>query len=140
MLRDPPLMVVLYAQEDGRDSKNGSGPPDLRVKVARRTRGFGTPRDFPISGERGGIPRWGRPIPPGSLAEQAVRYGTARFAQGGGYAALARPVIRNGKLTRVALVAVPESYASVLGPQMVASDMPGRRRKPIAAVAAVGPW
>ena len=134
VLRQPPLMVVLYAQEDGRDAE------DLRVKVARRTRGFGTPGGFPICGERGGIPRPGRPIPPGSLAEQSVSYGTARFAQGGGYAALSRPVIRNGKLTRVVVVAVPEGYASVLGPQMVASDMPGRRRKPIAAVAVVGPW
>ena len=140
VLRQPPLIVVLYAQEDGRDSRNGSRPPELRAKVVRRTRGFGTPRGFPVCGERGGIPRWGRPIPPGSLAEQAVRYGTARFAQGDGYAALARPVIRNGELARVVVIAVPEDYSSVLGPQMVASDMPGRRRKPVAAVAAVGPW
>ena len=140
VLSDLPLMVVLYAQEDGSDSENGSRPPDLRAKVVRRTRGFGTPRDFLICGERGGIPRRGRPIPPGSLAEQAVRYGTARYAQGGCYAALARPVIRMGKLARVIVVAVPEGSAAVLGPQMVASDMPGRRRKPVAAVAAVGPW
>ncbi len=140
VLRDPPLMVVLYTQEDGIGSKNGSRLPDLRAKVVRRTRGFGNPTGFPICGERGGIPRWGRPIPPGSLAEQAVRYGEARFALGGGYAALARPVIRNGKLARVVVVAVPESHAAVLGPQMIASDMPGRRRKPVAAAAAVGPW
>ncbi len=140
VLRDPPLMVVLYARrEDGRDSKNGNRSPELRAKVVRRTRGFGTPSGFPICGGRGGIPRWGRPIPPGSLAEQAVRYGTARFALGGGYAAHARPVIRRGELARVVVVAVPESHAAVLGPQMVASDMPGRRRKSVAA-AAVGPW
>ncbi len=138
VLSDPPLMVVLYAQEDGRDPRNG--PHDLRAKVVRRTRGFGTPSGFPICGERGGIPRLGRPIPPGSLAEQAARYGTARFALGGGYSALARPVIRQGNLARVVVVAVPDSYAAVLGPQMVASDMPGRRRKPVAAAAAVGPW
>ena len=137
VLRDPPLMVVLYAREDGRDSKDRADSPDLRVKVARRTRGFGTPSDFPICGERGGVPRWGRPIPPGSLAEQAARYGTARFAHDGGVAALARPVIRKGELARVVVVAVPENHSAVLGPQMVASDMPGRRRKPVAAV---GPW
>ena len=134
------LMVVLYAMDEERDSENGNGQSELRVKVARRTRGFGTPRGFPICGERGGFPRGGRPIPPGSLAEQAARYGTAHFALGGGCAALARPVIRQGKLTRVVVVAVPESCAAILGPQMVASGMPGRRRKPIAAVAAVGPW
>lgn len=140
VLRDPPLMVVLYAREDGRDHKNGNTPPDLRAKVVRRTRGFGTPTGFPVCGERGGLPRWGRPMPPGSLAEQAARYGTARFALGGGCAALARPVIRNGKLARVVVVAVPESHSAILGPQMVASDMPGRRRKPVAAVVAAGPW
>ena len=138
VLRHPPLMVVLYAREDGRNREEPTG--DLRVKVARRTRGFGTPSDFPICGERGGIPRSGRPVPPGSLAEQAARYGTARYAQNGGYAALARPVIRNGRLARVVVVAVPEGYATVLGPQMVSSDMPGRRRKLVPAAAGVGPW
>lgn len=140
VLRQPPLMVVLYAQEDGRNSRNGNGPTDLRVKVVRRTRGFGTPAGFPICGERGGAPRWGRPIPSGSLAEQAARYGTARYGKGGGYTALARPVIRNGRLARVVVVSVPDIYASVLGPQMVASDMPGRRRRQAPAVAGVGPW
>ena len=138
VLRHPPLMVVLYARDDGRGAEEPAG--DLRVKVARRTGGFGTPSDFPICGDRGGIPRWGRSIPPGSLAEQAARYGTARYAQGDGYAALARPVIRNGKLARVVVVAVPKGCASILGPQMVASDMPGRRRRPVPAAVGVGPW
>ena len=79
----------------------------------------------------------GGPILPSSLAEQAARHGTARHAQDGGYATIARPVIWKGKLAKVVVVAVPECDASVLGPQMVASDMPGRRRKPVAAV---GPW
>ena len=140
VLRDPPLMVVLYAREDGRDRKERADSPDLRVKVARRTQGFGTPGGFPVCGERGGVPRWGRPLPPGSLAEQAARYGTARYAQYGGCAALARPVIRMGRLSRVVVVAVPENAAAVLGPQMVASNMPGRRPKPVAALAAAGPW
>ena len=136
VLRDPPLMVVLYAGDDGREPTDRAASTGLLVKVARRTQGFGTPSDFLICGKRSGVPRWGRPIPPGSLAEQAARYGTARYAQYGGYAAFARPVIRNGKLARVVVVAVPESDAAVLGPQMVAADMPGRRRKPI--LAAVG--
>ena len=103
---------------------------------ARRTRGFGTPTTFPICGERGGLPRRGRPIPPGSLAEQAARYGTARYAHDGGCAAIARPVFWKGKLAKAVVVAVPENDSAVLGPQMVASDMPGRRRRPVAA----GPW
>ncbi len=140
VLRNPPLMVVLYAIDDAKNSYERPDSPDLRVKVARRTRGFGTPSGFPICGERGGVPRWGKPLPPGSLAEQVVRYGTARYAQYGGCAALARPVIRMGRLARVVVVAVPEDAAAVLDPQMVASDMPGRRPKPVAAVAAAGPW
>ena len=136
VLRQPPLMAVLYAREDKSDPAGWTDPLDLRAKVVRRTRGFGTSTTFPICGERGGLPRRGRPIPPGSLAEQAARYGTARYAHDGGCAAIARPVIWTGKLAKVVVIAVPESYASVLGPQMVASDMPGRRRMPVAA----GPW
>ena len=99
VLRDPPLMVVLYGRGDGRDPENGNRPPkSLRAKVVRRTRGLVTPSDFPICGERGGIPRWGRPIRPGSLAE--------------------RPPAMNGALAMVVVVAVPESYP----PGRVASD------------------
>ncbi len=138
VVRQPPLMAVLYARRDGRNPNDRAVRPDLRAIVVRRTRGFGTPSGFPICGERGGVPRWGRPIPPGSLAEQAAHYGTARYAQDGGHAAMARPVIREGRLTRVVVVAVPEDDASVLGPQMVASDMPGRRSTPVAP--SVGTW
>ena len=140
VLRQPPLMAILYARPDVRSPGGRDALQDLRAIVVRRTRGFGTPRGFPICGDRGGIPRWGRLIPDGSLAEQAAHYGTARYAQDGGYAAIARPVIRKGKLARVVVIAVPESFSAVLGPQMVAADMPGRRRRPLAALAAVGPW
>ena len=136
VLRLPPLMAVLYEREDEGDPTGWPEPPDFRATVVRRTRGFGTLASFPISDERGGLPQGGRPIPSGSLAEQAARYGTARYAHDGGCAAIARPVIWKGKLAKVVAVAVPESDSAVLGPQMVASDMPGRR--PVAATA--GPW
>ena len=140
VLREPPLMAVLYAREDRQESDPAgwTDPFDLRAKVVRRTRGFGTPTTFPICGERGGVPRRGRPIPPGSLAEQAARYGTARYAHDGGRAAIARPVFWKGKLVKVIVIAVPERDSAVLGPQMIASDMPGRRRRPVTAAA--GPW
>ena len=64
VLREPPLMAVLYAQEDKSDPAGWTDPLDLRAKAVRRTRGFGTPATFPICGERGGVPRRGRPIPP----------------------------------------------------------------------------
>ena len=138
VLRQPPLMAILYARPEG--TRGRAAPRDLRAIVVRRTRGFSAPSGFPICGDRGGIPRWGRLIPDGSLAQQAAHYGTARYAQDCGYAAIARPVIRRGELVRVVVIAVPEGHSVVLGPQMVASDMPGRRRKPVAAMAAVGPW
>ena len=65
VLKRPPLMAVLYETEDRGDPAGWTEPPELRAKVVRRTRGFGTPV-FPICGYRGGIPRRGRPIPDGS--------------------------------------------------------------------------
>ena len=115
-------------------------PPDLRVTVVRRTRGFGTPASFPISGFRGGLPRRGRSLPDGSLAEQAVRYGRTQYAHDGGYAVIARLVVWKGKLAKVVVVAVPDRDSAVLGPQLLASDFAARRRRPVHAVAAVGPW
>ncbi len=138
VLRRPPLMVVVYGTNDRRDSLNGAGPSELRAIVACRTQGFGTPV-FPVCGSRGGIPRRDRLIPEGSLAEQAARCRTARYAQHGGYAVIARPVVRQGKVTKVVVVAVPESDADVLGPQIAVSDGVGRRGRSLPAVAAVGP-
>ena len=76
VLREPPLMAVLYAREDKSDPAQ-AGP--TRSTCGRRWcagRGDSGHRPtFPICGERGGLPRRGRPIPPGSLAERAARYG-----------------------------------------------------------------
>ena len=140
VLRQPPFMAVLYAREDKSDPAGWTDPLDLRAKVVRRTRGFGTSTTFPICGYRGGIPRRGRPIPPGSLAEQAARYATPRYARNGGFAVIARPVISARKLTKIVVIAVPESEASVLDPQVMASDGIGRRRTPMPAAATAGPW
>ena len=48
VLRQPPFMAVLYAREDKSDPAGWTDPLDLRAKVVRRTRGFGTPATFPI--------------------------------------------------------------------------------------------
>ena len=136
VLRHPPLMAVLYEREDEGDPEGWPEPPQLRATVVRRTRGFGTTASFPISGFRGGAPRRGRLIPDGSLAEQVVRYGTARYAHDGGYTVIARPVVWKGKLAKVVVIAVPDPDRAVLNPQVIASDVPGRRRHPVAA----GPW
>ena len=138
VVRDVPLMAVLYEREDRRDPGEWAGPADLRAAVVRRTRGFGAPNVLPIRGYGGGVIRRGRPVPDGSLAEQAARCGAARYARDGGYAVIARPVIWKGKLAKVAVVAVPDDHSHVLDPQVMASDGIGRRRRP--AAAAVVPW
>ena len=139
VLRRPPLMAVLYEREEGGDPAGWTEPPDdLRATVVRRTKGFGAPACFPISGFRGGVPRRGWPIPDGSLAEQAVRYGTSLYAHDGGYVVIARPVVWKGKLAKVVVIAVPDANGAVLNTQVDASDFQAHRRRPV-AVAAV-PW
>ena len=135
---DREALVSLYNTTDG---ENWAEPPVLSATVVsatvvRRTRGFRSPATFPICGERGGVPRRGRPLSPGSLAERAVRYGSAQYAHEGGYAAVARPVLWKGRLAKVVVVSVPDSDRAVLGPQLDASDRAARRRRPVAA----GPW
>ena len=67
VLRDPPLMAVLYEREEKGDPAGWTEPPTLRATVARRTRDFGTPVSFPVCGERGGLAPQGqahsRPAP-----------------------------------------------------------------------------
>ena len=136
VMENRPLMTVLYEREEKGDPAGWAEPPALSATVVRRTRGFGSPATFPICGERGGVPRRGRPLSPGSLAERAVRYGSTQYAHEGGFAAIARPVLWKGRLAKVVVVAVPDGDQAVLGPQLVASDLPARRRRPVAA----GPW
>ena len=116
VMEDRPLMTVLYEREEKGDPADWAEPPVLSATVVRRTRGFGSPATFPICGERGGVPRRGRPLSPGSLAERAVRYGSTQYAHEGGYAAIARPVLWKGRLTKVVVVAVPDSDQAVPAP------------------------
>ena len=137
VLRRPPLMAVLYERAERGDPEGWIEPPgDLRATVVRRTRGFGAPACFPISGFRGRVPRRGWPIPEGSLAERAVRYGRMEYAHDGAYEVIARPVLWKGKLAKVVVIAVPDSDGNVLNPQVVASEVPGRGRSPVTA----GSW
>ena len=136
VMEDRPLMTVLYEREEKGDPADWAEPPVLSATVVRRTRGFGSPAAFPICGERGGVPRRGRPLSP-------------RLPGGAGRSLRQHPVRPRGRLRRhsparslegrlakVVVVAVPDSDRAVLGPQLVASDLPARRRRPVAA----GPW
>ena len=136
VMENRPLMTVLYEREEKGDPADWAEPPALSATVVRRTRGFGNPAAFPICGERGGVPRRGRPLALGSLAERAVRYGYTQYAHEDGCAAIARPVLWKGRLAKVVVVAVPDRDQAVLGPQLVASDLPARRERPVAA----GDW
>ena len=138
VMGDRPLMAVLYEREEKGDPAGWTEPPAFRATVVWRTRDFGTPVSFPVCGERGGAPRRGRSLPPGSLADQAVRYGTTQYGHDDGYAAIARPVIWKGKLAKVVVVAVLDRDRAVLDPQVVASDMPARMGTVTAAAAP--PW
>ncbi len=97
VVRDQPLMAVLYERSERGDPAGWAEPPALLATVARRTRDFGNPASFPISGFGGGVPRRGRPLPDGSLAERVVRYGVSQYAQDGG-------------------CAVPDRDCNILGP------------------------
>ncbi len=133
-------MTLLYETPDRRDPKLWTKPADLRVKVLRRTRNFGVPTSFLFSGTRGGVPLSDRPIPKGSLAEQAARRRAPQFGMDEGMAAIAQPVVWKGKLAKVVVVAVPERHFGVIVPQMEALYLGRRRARPIAAAVATGPW
>ena len=138
VIREQPLMAILYEREEKGDPAGWTGTPTLRATVARRTRDFGTPTTFPVCGERGGVPRRGKPLPDGSLAERAVRYGETQYAHDGGYTAIARPVTWKGRLAKVVVIVVPDRDRAVLDTQLLASDFTARRRRPLAATTA--PW
>ena len=107
VLRDRPLMAVLYERRERGDPAGWVDPPALRATVVRRTPGFGAPDSRPLSGLRGGFPRKGKSPSPGSLAELAAYSERTEYAERDGLSVIARPVLWKGKLAKVAVVAVP---------------------------------
>ena len=118
VLRDQPLMVVLYEREEQGDPEGWTEPPVLEVKVVRRTAGFRPRRSRLLGGWRGGMPNPRRPVPAGSLAEAAAHSGEPEYAEGDGIAAVATPILWKGRLAKVIVVAVPWEHRSVLEPQL----------------------
>ena len=123
VVRDPPLMVVLYEREERGDPEGWTEPAVLRARVVKRTAGFGARSSRLICGRRGGLPRKDKALPSGSLAERAVRSGEMEYAEADNVAAIAKPVLWKGRLAKVILVTVPWERRSVLEPQL------GRRRR-----------
>ena len=124
VLRDPPLMVVLYEREERGDPAAWTQPPALWCRVAKRTAGFGARRSRLLNGRRGGMPRKDKAIPSDSLAERAAHSGQREYAEADGLAVIADPILWKGRLAKVIVVAVPWERRSVLEPQL------GRERKP----------
>ena len=121
VLSDQPMVVTLY-------ERKGQGDPDtwpattrledLRATVVKRAAGMGAPRSLLIKGWYGGIPRKGKPMSAGSLAERAARSGKPEYAEGDGLAVVAAPVLWKGRLAKVIVVAVPWEQRAVLLPQL----------------------
>ncbi|MYC37273.1 MAG: hypothetical protein F4X66_10240 [Chloroflexi bacterium] len=124
VVRDPPLLVVLYEREERGDPEGWTGPAVLRARVVKRTAGFGASSSRLICGRRGGLPRRDKALPSGSLAELAAYSGGMEYAEGDNLAAIAKPVLWKGRLAKVIVVAVPWERRSVLEPQL------GRQSRP----------
>ena len=118
VLRDQPLMVVLYEREERGDPAGWTEPPVLTAKVVKRTAGFRPRQSRLLGGWRGGMPNLRRPVPAGSLAEAAAHSGRPEYAEGDGIAAVATPILWKGRLAKVIVVAVPWENRSVLEPQL----------------------
>ena len=68
-------------------------PHRFRAKVVKWTAGFVPPASPLLCGCRRGIPHKFKPLPSGSLAEQAAQSGKPEYAEEDGIAVAARPVL-----------------------------------------------
>ena len=116
-----PLFVALYERDDAGDPADWperTEPHALRAKVVKRATGLVPPASSLLCGCRGGIPHRHKPLPSGSLAEQAARSGRAEYAEKDGIAVVAKPVLWKGRVAKVAVVAVPRNDRIVLEAQL----------------------
>ncbi len=118
VVRDPPLLVVLYEHTERGDPAAWTEPPLLCCRVVKRTAGFGARRSRLLNGRRGGMPRRDKAIPSGSLAERAAHSGQPEYAEADGLAVIANLVRWKGRLAKVIVVAVPWERRSSLEPQL----------------------
>ena len=127
LVRDPPLLVVLYERKERGDPAHWPAhfrPGELTVKVVKRTAGFAASGSPLLCGARGGVPWKHKSLPAGSPAERAAHSGQSEYAEGDGLAVVATPILWKGRLAKVTVVAVPWERRSVLEPQL------GRQRRP----------
>ena len=130
VVRSVPLMTVLYEREERGDplgwtssarAPDDGGATDVGFRAAGVPFHLRPPGRYAPAGEKhltwltGGAGR--------ALRQSAVR------AKEGDHAVVGRPVFWKGRLAKVAVVAVPGRFGDVLGPQLVASGLPCRRRQ-----------
>ena len=121
VMRQQPLAALLYERKDRGDPTGWpvpAGPESLRATVVKRTAGLGPPSSPLLCGWRGGIPRPGKALPSGSLAERAAESGRPEYAEDDGLAVTAKPVLWKGRLAKVAVVAVPHEDRELLAAQL----------------------
>ena len=136
LVRDTPLLVVLYEREERGDPEGWTEPPTLRAGVVKRTAGFGARRSPLLNGRQGGMPHKRKALPAGSLAERAARSGRAEYAEEDGVAAIATPICWKGRLAKIIVVAVHWEKRGVLEPQLGRQSQPYPWNKARAATAA----
>lgn len=142
VMRDQPLMAVLYERGEKEEHHFRTTAPvaNFRASTVARTPGFGVRHCRALCGTRGGMPRWGTRLPPGSLAEGVALTGRADFAEveppSGDVAVAARPVHRHGRVVKIVVVAVPYHDRSVIWRQFVDPAFDSARRMALAE----GPW
>ena len=142
VMRDQPLIAVLYERGEAREPYFRTTAPvaHFRATVVARTPGFGARHSRALCGTKGGMPRWGKPLPPGSLAEGVALTGKPSYVEKetgfGDVAVAARPVFRRGRLKRIVVVAVPYNDCAVLMRQTADPSFESARRLAVAA----GPW
>ena len=139
VMKDQPMLIALYERRtDGTPLSwpDRPMPGAFRATVVRRTEGFGARRDNLLCDARGGQPLRGALPRPASLAHHVIESGRPAYAesrcQPGPHgnprscgsipqrpiAVAARPVIWQGRVAKVAIVAVPLEDRSVLRQQL----------------------
>ena len=115
VMRRQPLMAILYERKgDKPESWPGRAAlAEFRATAVVRTPGFEEEYSCLLCGCRGRMPLPYRRPSPGSLAEQVILTARAECAEER-LAVVAKPVVWQGKLAKVVVVAVPQGDRAVL--------------------------
>ena len=138
VMKEQPMLIALYERRTDGDPlswPNRPMPGAFRATVVRRTEGIGVRRNLFLCGTGGAQPIHGALPRPGSITYRVIESGRPAYAeshqaqehhrnQESGdsisphpIAMSARPVIWNGRVAKVAIVAVPLEDRTVIWPQ-----------------------